>query len=125
MCFYFAGNLEFSELKSLLKRLQMETMDLQSNLAMMEDIKFEEKVDIDDLVLPSKPIKMAKIEIDDIKQEPLEEENQHAVFESDPDVGKKFKVKMEENILKLCEELDKEKSESSAMDFSTKDQEIS
>ena len=96
----------------------METMDLQSNLAMMEDIEFEEKVDIDDLVLPSKPIKVAEIDIYDIKQEPLEDENQHAASESDPDLGKNFKVKMEENILKLCEELDKEKSENSTMDFS-------
>ena len=70
----------------------MENMDLHSNLAMMEDIKFEEKVDIDDLVLPSKPIKVAEIEMHDIKQEPLEDENQHAASESDPDLGKNFKV---------------------------------
>jgi hypothetical protein len=93
-------------------------MDFQSNLAMMEDIEFEEKVDIDDLVLPSKPMELAEIEINDIKQEPLEEENQHAASDSDHDAQKKFKVKMEENILKLCEELDKEKSENSTMDFS-------
>ena len=92
----------------------------QSNLAMIENIKFEEEVDIDDLVLPSKPLKLSEIERDGIKQEPLEEENQHAASESDPDLGKNFKVKMEENILKLCEELDKEKSENSAMDFSQK-----
>ena len=40
---------------------------------MMENIDFEYKVDIDDLVLPSKPMEMAEIEINDIKQEPLEE----------------------------------------------------
>ena len=96
----------------------MENVDLQSNLAMMEDIEFEEKVDIDDLVLPPKTIKVAEIEINDVKQEPLEEKKQNAACESDPDVGKNFKVKMEENILKLCEELDKEKSENSTMDFS-------
>ena len=44
-------------------------MDLQSNLAMMEDIEFEEKVDIDDLVLPFKPMKSEEIEINNIKQE--------------------------------------------------------
>ena len=93
-------------------------MDLQTNLAIMENIVFEEKVDIDDLVLPSKPIKVAEIEIHDIKQEPLEDENQNAASESDPDLGKNLKVKMEENILKFCEELDKEKSEYSTMDFS-------
>ena len=96
----------------------MESTNLQSNLSTMEDIEFEEKVDIDDLVLPSKPTKSAEIEINDIKQEPFEaEEEQQAAFESDHDAGKKFKVKMEENILKLCKELDKEKTENSAMDF--------
>ena len=79
-------------------------------LAMMENIDFEEKVDIDDLVLPSKPTEMAEIEIKDIKQEPLED----AYHEK----GNKFKQKMEENILRLFEELDKEKSEHSTMDFS-------
>ena len=64
----------------------------------------EEKVDIADLILPSKPMKVEEIEINDLKQEPLEEENQHAASESDPDLGNNFKVKMEENILKLCEE---------------------
>ena len=88
----------------------MENMDLQLSLAMMDDIEFEEKVVIDDLVLPSKPMEVSEIEINDIKQEPL--------GESDHDLGKKFKVKMEENILKLCKELDKEKSENSTMDFS-------
>ena len=96
----------------------MENMDLQSNLAMMEDIEFEEKVDIDDLVLPSKPTKSTEIEMDEIKQEPVEEEKLQSAVESDYNVGKIFKVKMEENILKLCEELDKEKSENSTMDFS-------
>ena len=80
----------------------MENLDLQSNLEMTENTEFEEKVDIDDLVLPSKPKKMAEIEINDVKEEPLED--QHAAFESDQDIGIKFKLKMKENILKLCEE---------------------
>ena len=46
-------------------------MDLQTNLAMMENTEFEEKVDIDELVLPSKAMKSAEIEIKDIKQELL------------------------------------------------------
>ena len=96
----------------------MENMELHLNLAMMEDIEFDKKVDVDDLVLPLKPIKLAEIEINYIMQEPLEEKNQHTTSESDHDVGKKFKVKMEENILKLYEKLDKEKSEDSTMDFS-------
>ena len=75
----------------------MENMDLQSNLTMMENIEFEEKVNIDNLRLPSKPIKLAKIEIHDIKQEPLVVEKH---FESNLDVGKKMK----ENISKLYQE---------------------
>ena len=81
---------------------------------MLENIEFEEKVDIDDLVLPSEPMKLAEIEI---KQEPVEEKEQIAAFESDHDKGKKFKLKMEENILKLYEELDKEKYENSPTDI--------
>ena len=94
-------------------------MDLESNLAMIENVEFEEKVDIDDLVLPPKPIALAEIEVGDIiKQEPIVEQNQHAAYESDLDVKKAFQLKMEENILKLYKELDIEKSESSRMDFS-------
>ena len=92
-------------------------MDLQSNLAKVEDIEFEEKVEIDDLVLPSKPMELAEIEISDIKQEPVEEKEQQAAFKLDHGVGKNFKMKMKENILKLCEELDQEKSDNSIMDF--------
>ena len=51
----------------------MKNLDLQSNLEIMENTEFEEKVDIDDLVLPSKPTKMAEIEINGVKEEPLEE----------------------------------------------------
>ena len=58
----------------------MENLDLQSNLEMIENTEFEAKVDIDDLVLPSKPTKMAEIEINDVKEEQIEE--QHATFES-------------------------------------------
>ena len=60
----------------------MENMDLQPNLA-LPMLEFEEKVDIDDLVLPPKPMKMVETEISDIIQEPLEEKNKHAVLELD------------------------------------------
>ena len=39
-------------------------------------------------------------------------------IESDHDVGKEFKLKIEENILRMYQELDKEKSENSTIDFS-------
>ena len=66
-----------------MQNLEMENLNMQSNVAMMENSEFEEKVNIDDLVLPSKLINLAEIEINDIKQEPIEMEKQHAVFESD------------------------------------------
>ena len=78
-------------------------------------MEFEEKVDIDDLVLPSEPMKLAEIEINNIKQEPVEEKEKIAAIESDHDKGKNFKMKMEESILKLYEQLDKEKHENSTM----------
>ena len=99
-----------------MQSISMENLDFQSHFKMKENTEFEEKVDIDDLVLSSKPAKMAEIEIIHIKEKPLEE--QHAAFESDQDRGKKFKLKLEENILQLCEELDKEKSVNSMVDFS-------
>ena len=96
----------------------METMNLQSNVAMMESIEFEEKVAVDSLLLPSKPIKLTKNETHDIKQEPVVDRKHHSSFESDLDVGKKFNLKVEENDLKLYEELDKEKSVNATSDFS-------
>ena len=84
----------------------------------MENIEFEEKVDIDDLVFPTKPIKSAEIEINDIKQENPEEEKKDSAFESDHEAGKTFKLKMEENILKLYEELDKENFDHPTMEIS-------
>ena len=95
----------------------MENLNMQSNVAMMENSDFEEKINIDDLVLPSKLIDLAEIEIDDIKQELIDEEEKPAIFESDHEEKGK-KIQLEENILKLYEELDKEKSENSTMDFS-------
>ena len=96
----------------------MKNMDFQSNLAVMEDTEFEEKVNIDDLVLPLEPTKSAEIDINHIKQEPPEEEKQQAILESDLDGKNKFKLKMEENILELYMELDKEKSAKSETEFS-------
>ena len=96
----------------------MENMNLQSNVAMMESIEFEEKVDIEILLLPSKPIKLTKNENHDIKQEPVEDGKHHSSFESNLDVGKKYQWKMEEKVLKLYEKLDKEKSVNATSDFS-------
>ena len=94
-------------------------MDLQSNLEMTENIDFEEKVDIEDLVL-SEPTKLAEMEILDIKKEPFEvyEEQKHVAFESAHVVRKEYKLKIEETISKLYEELDREKYENPTMDLS-------
>ena len=101
-------------------------MDLQSNLAIKENVVFEEKVDIDDLVLPSKLIKMPEMEVVDIKQEPIAglQRNSTIVHEGEKHVqktldGKKqYNFEIEESILKLYEELDREKYENPMMDFS-------
>ena len=71
-----------------MQTLSIDNMDLESNLAMIENVEFEEKVDIDDLVLPPKPIALAEIEVNEIKQEPIVEKNQHAAYKSDLDVKK-------------------------------------
>ena len=67
----------------------------------MENSEFEEKVNIDDLVLPSKLIDLAEIEIDDIKKEPIEEEKKPSIFETDHDVAVGKKIQVAEKILKL------------------------
>ena len=89
-------------------------------MEIMENIEFEEKVDIDDLVLTPKPMKLSEIDINDVKKEPQEEEKQNASFDSDHNVRKRFKLNMEENILKLYEDLDKERSESSTLDLNVR-----
>ena len=70
--------------------------------------------------MPSKPLKLAEFEINDIKQEPIEEEKKQNALQLDHDEGKKFALNMEENILELYNELDKEKFEHSTMDFNVR-----
>ena len=108
--------------------LVMEKIDFQSNLAMMENMELEEKVDIDDLVLPSKPMKLDKIVIFAVKEEPFEseerysttvhEEEKSSAFESAHERNKKYKLKMEDTILELYEQLDNEKYGNPLLDFS-------
>ena len=47
-------------------------MDLQSNLEMTGSIEFEEKVDIEDLVLLSEKTSTPNMENNDIKEEPMD-----------------------------------------------------
>ena len=99
-------------------------MDLQSNFATMENIEFEEKVDIHDLVLPSELMKLPEMEIHAVKEEPFEgsfhEEEGCTSSESAHNRKKQYKLEIEEAILKLYEELDREKCENSIVDFSQK-----
>ena len=59
-------------------------MDLQSSLEMAGSIDFEEKVDIEDLVMPTEPTKLAEMEMLDVKKEPFEvyEGQKSTAFES-------------------------------------------
>ena len=88
----------------------MESIDTQSDLAMIDNIEFEEKVDIETLVLMAEPTKVPRIEFADKENELL--------VGSIHEERKNFDLKMEENIFDLFEELDKEKSEISMIDFS-------
>ena len=89
----------------------MENFDTLSDLTMIDNIEFEEKVDIGTLVLTTEPLKIPKIEFTDNENELLENAR------SNCEERKEFTLKMEENILKLYEELDKEKSEHPVMKF--------
>ena len=76
----------------------MENNGLQSALALANNIKFEEKIDIEDLVMPSEP-NMKNI---DIKEEPMDTQFLSAHEENKQD----FNDVMEKDIANLFEELD-------------------
>ena len=90
----------------------MESIDTQSDLAMIDNIEFEEKADIEKLVLMAEQTKVPNIEFSDNENELLE--NARSIH----DARNNFDLKMEENILKLFDELEKDKSESPVVDFS-------
>jgi hypothetical protein len=92
-------------------------MDLQSPLATVDNFEFEKKVDIDTLVLYSNPIEPDKIENYGFKQETLEVDEEIVCHESANDESKHFKLKMEEDILKLFMELEKEKLGNPMLNF--------
>ena len=93
-------------------------MDLQSPLATVDNFEFEKKVDIDTLVLYSNPIETDRIENYGFKQETLEVDEEIVCHESANDESKHFKLKMEEDILKLFMELEKEKLGNPMLNFS-------
>ena len=57
----------------------MENTELQSTFELIDNIEFEEKVDIEDLVLPSEPTDILKAETKEIKEEPLEQSNNNTM----------------------------------------------
>ena len=92
-------------------------MDLQSPMGMVDNFEFEKKVDIDTLVLYSNPIETDRIENYGFKQETLEVDEEIVCHESANDESKHFKLKMEEDILKLFMELEKEKLGNPMLNF--------
>ena len=94
----------------------MDSIDSQLALSLVDNIEFEEKVDIENLVLPSKPMIIPKTEFTDKEEEMLE--NAEPLNKEINNGRNNFKLKMEKGILKLCQELDKEKSENPMMDIS-------
>ena len=92
-------------------------MDMQSPLGTVDNFEFEKKVDIDTLVLYSNPIETERIENYGIKKEPLEVDEEIICHESVNDESKHFKLKMEEDILKLFMELEKEKLGNPMLNF--------
>ena len=50
----------------------MENSKLQSTFTLINSIKFEEKIDIDDLVLPPKQTGTPNMDTSNFKQEPVE-----------------------------------------------------
>ena len=90
-------------------------MDLP--LATVDNFEFEKKVDIDTLVLYSNPIETDRIENYGFKQETLEDDEEIVCHESANDESKHFKLKMEEDILKLFMELEKEKLGNPMLNF--------
>ena len=80
----------------------MENNGLQSALALVDNIKFEEKIDIEDLVLPSEPEGTPNMENIDIKVEPMDTQFLSAHEGNKQDCNDL----MEKDIANLFEELD-------------------
>jgi hypothetical protein len=91
----------------------MESTEMQSNFALVNNIKFEDKIDIEDLVLPPKPTGTPIMEKIDIKEEPLDidiiavhERTKQSGFAGIRFENEDFPSNMENQISKLFEELD-------------------
>ena len=76
----------------------MENTELQSTFESIDNYEFEEKVDIEDLVLASKPTAISNSETIDIKKEPEEQSNNNAmpIHESLTDISNREYVDIKE-----------------------------
>ena len=89
----------------------MENTEYQTTLALRENIAFDEKVEIEDLVLPSEQTGTPKMENKDIKEEPMDPQflsaqSSRSVFSSFHSENEHFNDEMEKDIAKLFQELD-------------------
>ena len=89
----------------------MENTEYQTTLALRENITFDEKVEIEDLVLPSEQTGAPKMENKDIKEEPMDPQfssaqSSRSDFSSFHSENEYFLDEMEKDIVKLFEGLD-------------------
>ena len=91
----------------------MACTEMQSTFAQVNNIKFEDKIDIEDLVLPPKPTGTPIMEKIDIKEEPLDidiiavhERTKQSGFAGIRFEKEDFPSDMENQISKLFEEFD-------------------
>ena len=84
----------------------MEYTGYQTSFALKENITFDEKVNIKDLVLPSEQTVSSDRENIDIKEEPIEPQFLSAHEERKQSGFSSFQNEMEKDIAKLFEELD-------------------
>ena len=69
---------------------------IDSHLALADNIEFEEKVDIETLIFPSKPMNIPKTEFNDTEKEMLE--NSKPLIKEINNGWNNFKLKMEKGI---------------------------
>ena len=89
----------------------MENTEYQTTLALRENITFDEKVEIEDLVLPSEQTDAPKMENKDIKEEPMDPQfssaqSSRSDFSSFHSENEHLLDEMEKDIVKLFEGLD-------------------
>ena len=84
----------------------MENTEYQTTLELRENITFDEKVEIEDLVLPSEQTGTPKMENKDIKEEPMDPQFSSAHEGRKQSGFSSFQNEMEKDIAKLLKELD-------------------